>query len=97
MWLPVSITAVIGMTNRSLSRQLQSTSAAMLRSWGGVGPPPSFLNLRPSRGPSEMGPMMRVHPDLTLSEAVNRLQGNFADDIADYDRSTCRSSTWPTC
>jgi hypothetical protein len=35
---------------------------------------------------SEMGSMMRSHLDLTLSEAVNHLQGNFAAGIADYDR-----------
>jgi hypothetical protein len=35
---------------------------------------------------SEMGPMMRGHLDLTLSEAVNHLQGKFAADIADYDQ-----------
>ncbi|HET7720527.1 MAG TPA: hypothetical protein VFK43_11205, partial [Acidimicrobiales bacterium] len=35
---------------------------------------------------SEVGPMMRGHLDLTLSEAVNHLQGKFAADIADYDR-----------
>ena len=35
---------------------------------------------------SELGRMMRGHLDLTLSEAVNHLQGKFAADIADYDR-----------
>ena len=35
---------------------------------------------------AEMGPMMREHLDLTLSEAVNHLQGKFVADIADYDR-----------
>jgi hypothetical protein len=35
---------------------------------------------------AEMGRMMRGHLDLTLSEAVNHLQGKFAADIADYDR-----------
>ena len=30
--------------------------------------------------------MMKDHLDLTLSEAVNRLQGNYADDIAAYDQ-----------
>jgi hypothetical protein len=33
-----------------------------------------------------MGPMMREHLDHTLSEAVNHLKGDFAADIADYDR-----------
>ena len=35
---------------------------------------------------SAMGPMMREHLDLTLSEAVNHLKGDFAAGIADYDR-----------
>ena len=34
----------------------------------------------------EMKAMMKDHLDLTLSEAVNRLQGNYADDIAAYDQ-----------
>ena len=34
----------------------------------------------------EMRHMMREHLDLTLSEAVNHLQGDWAADIADYDR-----------
>jgi hypothetical protein len=34
----------------------------------------------------EMRAHMREHLDLTLQEAVDRLQGNYAADIADYDR-----------
>ena len=34
---------------------------------------------------AEMRAMMKDHLDLTLSEAVNRLQGHYAADIADYD------------
>jgi len=34
----------------------------------------------------EMKAMMKDHLDLTLSEAVNRLRGNYADDIAAYDQ-----------
>lgn len=34
----------------------------------------------------EMKAMMKDHLDLTLSEAVNRLQGNYAADIAAYDQ-----------
>ncbi len=30
--------------------------------------------------------MMKQHLDLTLREAVDRLQGNFAADIADYEQ-----------
>ncbi len=33
-----------------------------------------------------MRPMMREHLDHTLSEAVNHLKGDYAADIADYDR-----------
>lgn len=35
---------------------------------------------------SEMSHMMREHLDLTLSEAVNQLKGDFSASIADYDR-----------
>ena len=34
----------------------------------------------------EMKAMMKSHLDLTLQEAVDRLNGNFAADIADYER-----------
>ena len=34
---------------------------------------------------TEMRPMMREHLDHTLDEAVHRLQGDYAADIADYD------------
>jgi len=34
----------------------------------------------------EMKMMMKEHLDLTLSEAVARLQGRFADDVAAYDQ-----------
>ena len=32
-----------------------------------------------------MRKMMKAHLDDTLSEAVNRLTGNYADDVRDYD------------
>jgi hypothetical protein len=37
-------------------------------------------------GLDEMRQMMRSHLDLTLEEAVARLQGRYADDIAAYDK-----------
>ena len=46
-----------------------------------------FLSaLNPKNWPrEEMRSMFREHLDLTLKEATDRLQGNFAADIADYD------------
>lgn len=35
---------------------------------------------------AEMQPMMREHLDLTLAEAVDQLQGRYAQSVADYDR-----------
>ena len=35
---------------------------------------------------SDMKAMMREHLDLTLSEAVNQLQGKYAESVADYDK-----------
>src|SRR3954453_18907618 len=36
--------------------------APTVRSWAGVGPPPSFLNLRPRRGPRVMQPARAMNP-----------------------------------
>ena len=35
---------------------------------------------------ADMKSMMRQHLDLTLSEAVHQLQGNYAESVADYDK-----------
>ena len=35
---------------------------------------------------AEMRHMMREHLDNTLAEAVDHLKGNFAADVADYDK-----------
>ena len=47
-----------------------------------------FLNsINPSNWPDDvMRAMMKSHLDLTLQEAVDRLNGNFTADIADYER-----------
>lgn len=47
----------------------------------------AFLNsANPRNWPlAEMQAEMKMHLDLTLQEAANRLQGNFAADIQDYD------------
>jgi len=47
-----------------------------------------FLNsLNPKNWPDDqMRAMMKSHLDLTLQEAVDRLNGNFTADIADYER-----------
>src|SRR5262245_26920757 len=43
-------------------------------------------NANPGNWPfSEMSKMMRSHLDLTLQEAVNQLQGRYAESVADYD------------
>ena len=46
-----------------------------------------FLNKANPRNwpPGEMRSMMKAHLDQTLKEAVDRLNGRFAADIADYD------------
>jgi len=46
-----------------------------------------FLSNANPRWPfPEMSQMMRTHLDLTLQEAVNQLQGRYAESVADYDR-----------
>ena len=37
--------------------------------------------------PSDMQSMMRTHLDLTLTEAVDQLQGRYVQSVADYDRA----------
>src|SRR5436190_11548253 len=37
---------------------------AMVRSCGGIGPPPSRENLRPRRGPSIIAPAIATHPPI---------------------------------
>src|SRR5437763_12986568 len=36
--------------------------APTVRSWAGIGPPPSRLNFRPIRGPSTIAPAMAIDP-----------------------------------
>jgi hypothetical protein len=47
-----------------------------------------FLNsANPNNWPlDQMKAMMKTHLDLTLKEAVDRLNGNFTSDIADYEQ-----------
>ena len=48
----------------------------------------TFLsNANPANWPlADMKAMMKSHLDLTLAEAVARLQGRYADDVAAYDQ-----------
>lgn len=48
----------------------------------------AFLsNANPKSWPlADMQSMMRAHLDLTLTEAVDQLQGRYAESVADYDR-----------
>ena len=54
--------------------------------------------LNPKHWPlDEMTAHMHDHLDLTLAEAVARIQGRYADDIAAYDRFMSKILRWPTC
>src|SRR5256885_8391450 len=44
------------------NHRITAPIAARLRSWGGVGPPPSRLNLRPRRGPGAVQPARGTNP-----------------------------------
>ncbi len=44
------------------NQRITPPMAAIVRSWGGRGPPPSRLNLRPSRGPKTMAPASAMKP-----------------------------------
>ena len=46
------------------NQRIRPPMTAMVRSCGGIGPPPSRLNLRPSLGPSMMAPAIATHPPI---------------------------------
>src|SRR5215813_3095064 len=46
------------------NHRIRPPITAMVRSCGGIGPPPSLLNLRPSRGPSMIAPAIATHPPM---------------------------------
>src|SRR6478609_7500829 len=46
------------------NQRMRPPMTAMVRSCGGIGPPPSRLNLRPSLGPSMMAPAIATHPPI---------------------------------
>src|SRR6185436_1707272 len=46
------------------NQRIRPPMTAMVRSCGGMGPPPSRLNLRPSRGPSMIAPAIATHPPI---------------------------------
>src|SRR5580704_9499383 len=46
------------------NHRIKPPEAAMVRSWGNIGPPPSRLNLRPSRGPRTIDPARAMNPPM---------------------------------
>ena len=46
------------------NQRIRPPMTAIVRSCGSIGPPPSRLNLRPRRGPSEMAPAMATQPPI---------------------------------
>src|SRR5580765_823362 len=46
------------------NQRIRPPMTAIVRSCGGIGPPPSRLNLRPSLGPSMMAPAIATHPPI---------------------------------
>ena len=46
------------------NQRIKPPMTAIVRSCGSIGPPPSRLNLRPSRGPSMIAPAIATHPPI---------------------------------
>src|SRR6476620_3740801 len=46
------------------NQRIRPPMTAMVRSCGGIGPPPSRVNLRPNLGPSMMAPAIATHPPI---------------------------------
>src|ERR1700687_5597026 len=44
------------------NQRIRPPTAAIVKSWGSIGPPPSRLHLRPRRGPSTTAPARAVKP-----------------------------------
>jgi hypothetical protein len=64
---------------------------AMVRSCGGIGPPPSRLNLRPIRVPSMMAPAIATHPPIECTTVEPRSRGSSC-------RGFERNASWcPSC
>src|SRR5580704_18336484 len=49
------------------NQRIKPPEAAMVRSWGSIGPPPSRLNLRPSLGPSTIAPASAMKPPIVCT------------------------------
>src|SRR6185369_4772996 len=46
------------------NQRIKPPMTAIVRSCGGIGPPPSRANLRPNLGPSMMAPAIATHPPI---------------------------------
>src|SRR5437588_11528236 len=60
--------------------------APMVRSWGGIGPPPSRLNLRPRRGPRAMQPARAMTPPTVWTTVEPAKSRNTAPLVAPWNQ-----------
>src|SRR5467141_4342057 len=49
------------------NQRIRPPTAAIVKSWGIIGPPPSRLNLRPRRGPRAMAPARAIKPPIVCT------------------------------
>src|SRR6266481_3660593 len=49
------------------NQRIRPPTEAIVRSWGNIGPPPSRLNLRPSRGPRTIEPASATKPPMVCT------------------------------
>src|SRR6185436_522180 len=62
----LSISEIVeeGLNPYQPNQRIRPPMTAMVRSCGGIGPPPSRLNRRPNLGPSMIAPAIATHPPI---------------------------------
>ena len=66
-WQSIADSVLPGLKPYQPNHRIRPPAAAIVRSCGSIGPPPSRLNLRPSRGPSTMAPASAMKPPIVCT------------------------------
>src|SRR3954469_17392278 len=68
------------------NHRMTAPMAAMFRSWGGVGPPPSRLKTRPMRGPRVMAPARATKPPTVWTTVEPAKSRNTASPVRPWNQ-----------